>query len=95
MQVIAVKYREGVFVPDEPIQLQGDAEVIVVISDEKPHTSEDHVKMYQDEAKRYFQENFPGMEISMNILELVGILRHPPGKYDKEAYREYLWRKHR
>lgn len=95
MQVISVKYREGVFVPDMPIQLQGEHEAIVVIIDENPHTPEDHVKMYQDEASRYFQENFPGMGISKDILELVGILRQPPGKYDKEAYREYLWRKHR
>lgn len=59
----------------------------VVISDKKPHTSEDYVKMYRDEASRYFQENFPGMEINKDILELVGILRQPPGKYDK-TYRE-------
>ena len=87
MQVVSVKYREGVFVPDMPIQLQGDPDAIVVISDEKPHTSEDHVKMYQAEASRYFQENFPGMEISKDILELVGILQQPPGKY-KETYSE-------
>ncbi len=95
IQVISVKYKDGVFVPVEPLQLDGDSDAVVVISDEKPHTSENHVKMYQDEASRYFQVNFPGMEISKDILELVGILRQPPGKYDKEAYREYLWRKHR
>ncbi len=87
MQVISVKYRDAVFVPVEPLHLDGDSDAVVVISDEKAHTSEDHVKMYQDEASRYFQENFPGMEISKDILELVGILRQPPGKYN-EIYSE-------
>jgi predicted DNA-binding antitoxin AbrB/MazE fold protein len=94
MQIISVKYEDGVFVPVEPLHLDRDSDAVVVISDEKPYTSEEHVKMYQDEARSYFQEKFPGMEISKDILELVGILRQPPGKYDREAYREYLWRKH-
>jgi|GEM_PF-4214133 len=95
MQVISVKYKDGVFVPVEPLHLDGDPDAVVVISDEKPYTSEDHVNLYQGEARSYFQNNFPGMEVSKDILELVGILRQQPGKYDKEAYQEYLWRKHR
>ncbi len=87
MQVISVKYRDGVFVPVEPLHLDGDSDAVVVISDEKAHTSEDHVKMYQGEASLYFQKNFPGMEVSKDILELVGILHQYPGKYN-ETYRE-------
>ncbi len=94
MQVISVKYEDGVFVPVEPLQQDWDSDAVAVISEGKPYTSEEHVQMYQHDARNYFQEKFPGMEISEDILELVGILRQPPGKYDREAYREYLWRKH-
>jgi predicted DNA-binding antitoxin AbrB/MazE fold protein len=33
MQVISVKYEDGVFVPVEPLQLDRDSDAVVVISD--------------------------------------------------------------
>lgn len=74
MQVISVKYEDGVFVPVEPLQLDRDSDAVVIISDEKPYTSDEHVKRYQDDARSYFLKKFPGMEISEDILELVGNL---------------------
>lgn len=87
MQVINVKLQDGVFVPLEPINIGEDYEAVAVIGGKRVKKTEESVLASQSKARQYFKENFPGMEISKDILELVGILRQPPGKYN-ELYSE-------
>ena len=41
------------------------------------------------------KNNFPELEVSEDILGLVGILNKHSGKYDKAEYHEYLGRKYK
>ena len=95
MQVINVKLQDGVFVPLEPINVDNDYEAIVVIGGKRVRKVEKAAATSRDKARRYFTENFPDLEVSENILELVGILRGHPEGHGKEEYYEYLGRKYR
>ncbi|NIA12358.1 MAG: DUF104 domain-containing protein [Nitrospiraceae bacterium] len=109
MQVINVKLQNGVFVPLEPINIGEDYEAVVVIGGkrvppvEHPEgtrfnwagRTEESTADLQSKARQYFKENFPDLEVSENILELVGILRGYKGKLDKAEYHEYLGRKYK
>ena len=45
--------------------------------------------------KQYFKDNFPELEVSEDILDLVGILNKHSGNNDKSEYHEYLGRKYK
>ncbi len=74
MQVISVKYREGVFVPDVPIQLQGDPDAVVVISDEKTHAAVKSGEGIGLSAAEEYKAKYPNDSIDMNSFKYVGIL---------------------
>ena len=95
MQVVNVKLRDGVFVPLEPINFSDDHEAIVVIGGKRVQKMEKVASDSRDEARRYFTDNFPDLEINDDILELVGILRGHSVEGGKEEYYEYLGRKYR
>ena len=95
MQVINVKYQNGVFVPTEPVNMGGDQEAVVVVSEKKDEKSEKSAQYFQDKARQHFKENFPDLEVSERILELVGILHRHKGKYDRAEYHEHLGRKYK
>ena len=95
MQVVNVELQDGVFVPLEPINLNNDYEAIVVIGGKRVRKVEKVASNSKDEAKRYFMENFPDLEISEDILELAGILRGHPEGHGKEEYYEYFGKKYR
>ena len=60
--------------PDEPIQLQGDAEAIVVISDEKPHPSVKSAEGMVLSAAEEYQAKYPNDSVDMKSFKYVGIL---------------------
>jgi len=74
MQVISVKYREGVFVPAVPIQLQGDPDAVVVISDEKPRMDMKSADERVLPAAEEYKAKYPNDSIDMNSFKYVGIL---------------------
>jgi len=74
MQVISVKYREGVFVPDVPIQLHGDPDAVVVISDEKPHAAVKSGEGMGLTAAEEYKAKYPNDSIEMTSFKYVGIL---------------------
>ncbi len=85
MQVINVKYQDGVFVPTESVNMGEDQEAVVVVSEKKDEKSEKSAQYFQDKARQHFKENFPDPEVSERILELVGILHGHKGKHDRSA----------
>ena len=95
MMVINVKYQDGVFVPLEQVNIGEVHEAVVVVSDKKTEKPEELPQFYQQKARQYFKDNFPELEVSEDILDLVGILSKYSGKYDKSEYHEYLGRKYK
>ncbi len=95
MQVINVKYQDGVFVPLEPVNIEEVHEAVVVVSEKKDEKSEESAQYYQDKARQHFKKNFPDLEVSERILELVGILHGHKGKHDRAEYHEHLGRKYK
>ena len=85
MQVINVRFENGVFVPTEPVNMGEDQEAVVVVSEKKDEKSEESAQYYQDKARQHFKKNFPDLDVSEDILELVGILHRHKGKHDKSA----------
>jgi predicted DNA-binding antitoxin AbrB/MazE fold protein len=63
MQVINVKYQDGVFVPVKPVKMTEDQEAVVVISEGKSETKKS-AQYYQDKARQHFKENFPDLDVS-------------------------------
>ncbi len=66
----------------------------MVVSEKNSEKPEEPVVFYQEKAKQYFKANFPDLEVSENILALVGILGGHKGKLDRAEYHEYLGRKY-
>ncbi len=95
MQVINVKYRDGVFVPAKPVKMTEDHEAIAIISEGRTEEAEESAKYYQDKARQHFKENFPHLDVSERILELVGILHGHKGKHDRSEYHEHIGRKYK
>ena len=95
MQVINVRYQDGVFIPLGQVNIGEGHEAVVVVSEKKTEKPEELVQFYQQKASQYFKENFPELEVSEDILDLVGILNKHSGKYDKSEYHEYLGRKYK
>ena len=60
--------------PDEPIQLQGDAEAIVVISDEKPYKSVKSADERVLSAAEEYRAKYPNDSVDMKSFKYVGIL---------------------
>jgi len=95
MQVINVKYEDGVFVPLEQVNIGEFHEAVVVVSEKKEEKLEESAKYYQDKACQHFKESFPDLDVSERILELVGILHRHKGKHDRAEYHEHLGRKYK
>ena len=95
MQIIKVELQDGVFVPLEPVNIGTDYEAVVVVSRKENPGCEESAEYYQNEAKRYFERNFPELKASDNILELVGVLQGQADTLDRAEYHEYLGRKYK
>lgn len=95
MQVINVRYQDGVFIPLGQVNIGEVHEAVVVVSEKKAEKSEELTQFYRQKARQYFKDNFPELEVSEDILGLVGILDKHSGKYDKAEYHEYLGRKYK
>ena len=95
MQVINVRFENGVFVPTEPVNMGEDQEAVVVVSEKKDEKSEESAQYYQDKARQHFKKNFPDLEVSEDILDLVGILHGHKGKHDRAEYHEHVGRKYK
>lgn len=93
MQVIEVKYKNGVFIPTVPVTMDEDQEAVIIISEKKPGSQKRDAAYYQENASRDFKDKFPGVGIGNELLELVGILCDKPGNYDKTEYHEHVGRK--
>lgn len=93
MQVIEAKYENGVFVPAAPVSMGEDQEAIIIISEKKSVSQKKSASYYRDEVSRQFAAKFPGVSVSQDLLDMVGILCDIPGKYDKEEYHEHVGRK--
>ncbi len=85
MQVINVKYQDGVFVPLEPVNIEEGQEAVVLISEGGSERTEKSPQYYQDKVRQHFKENFPDLDVSERILELVGILHRHKGKHDRST----------
>ena len=93
MQVISAKFENGVFIPKVPVTLDEDQEAVIIISEKKSITQKKSASYFREEAARHFADNFPGIGVSQNLLDLVGILHGTSGKYDREEYHEHVGRK--
>jgi predicted DNA-binding antitoxin AbrB/MazE fold protein len=100
MQQIKVRYENGVFVPLEPIKPGFFEEEIVrieIIKTKKgPVTREKSVATdeYRARAKAYIEENFPDVEVSQEIMNLIGILQSTQCDDYKSEYNKYLEEKY-
>ena len=74
MQVISAKYREGVFVPDVPIQLQGDPDAVVVISDERRCLAVKSENERVLSAAEEYKAKYPDDSWDIKSFKYVGIL---------------------
>ena len=74
MQVINVKYQDGVFVPAEPVKMTQDQEAVVIISERK---SEKPISQDKERMKNAFTEyktKYPDDQVSVDDFRYVGIL---------------------
>ncbi len=97
---IRVRYENGVFVPLEHIEpvFYEDATVTVKVieTEKKPVTREKSVTTdeHRARAKAYIEKNFPDVEVSQEVMNLIGILRGVQCDDYKAEYRKHLEEKY-
>jgi len=50
--------------------------------------------IFQKQAIQYFKQKFPDLEISKDIIELIGIMNQYVGKCNRAAYHEHIGEKY-
>ena len=93
MQQIRVRYENGVFIPLEDMTsaiYEGMKAVIEVVKEKRKADR----KTCQALAKSYSEEKFPDVEVSPEVLDLVGILHGVQCNDYKAEYRKHLREKY-
>ncbi len=93
MRTIHVTLVNGVFVPQEQVDVSDGQEAIVILSPPKPTAIPDNSDL-KKQAENYFMQEFPGLEIDQSALELVGIALQPDGESWRQEYNNGLERKY-
>jgi predicted DNA-binding antitoxin AbrB/MazE fold protein len=92
---VKARFKDGVFVPEKPLLLPEDTEVLVVIDGGQAEAGPRPASSFQAEARRHFKAHFPDLEVDEALLELVGALQGVNGPVDIAGYRDYLQNKYR
>ena len=87
MQVINVKYQDGVFVPAEPVKMTQDQEAVVIISEGKSEKSIPRDKERMKKAFTEYKTKYPEDDVSLDDFRYVGIV---PGIGVKDSKDELI-----
>jgi len=74
MQVINVKYEDGVFIPTKPVKMTADQEAIVIISEREATKQRSQDKERMKNAYIEYKAKYPDDQVSVDDFRYVGIL---------------------